>query len=44
MGTVGQFSLIFLPALAHNSNEIYCPFLDYAKYCQKTTNLSSSRP
>lgn len=36
MGTVGQFSVIFLPAFAHNSNEIYCR-------CSITQNIVKKR-
>ena len=36
MGTVGQFSVIFLPVFAHNSNEIYCR-------CSITQNIVKKR-
>lgn len=36
MGTVGQFSVIFLPAFAHNSNKIYCR-------CSITQNIVKKR-
>lgn len=38
MGTVGQFSVIF-PALAHNSNEIYCRCSITQNIAQKTRSL-----